>query len=311
MPCYCADSDSQKPDYMIAAAFSQCMYTAGEKASVAFGWFSIICWIIATYPQMRMAFLLKRCEAISVAFLILWFIGDLLNLISLFVINGLLTQIILGALWLIMDIILNGQYFYYQHKNKGKDFQDQDVRGITRYRVPEIIVYVIMGAAVVTSFLCYALPAASYVRVAAGLSNHDGLKDCAVTGAFERPHPRWWAGTVMAYCTIPLYCFNRVLQVIKNCRRKEVEDLSIGLFILIMSANIFQFISIIVADTSTQTLVTQIPYLFSAIFPVVMDALIVGQIIHYNRANRQKKASGHSGSVEMSAGSADPMHMPP
>ncbi len=301
MPCYCTKdstdtckSSTKMPDYIIAAAFNQCMCTNGERASVAIGWFSIICWIIATYPQMRMSFLLKRCEAISIAFLILWFIGDLLNLISLFILNVLFTQIVLGALWLVMDVILNAQYFYYQHKNKGKDLPAQNVKAITRYRASEIVIYTIIFAAVVTSFLCYAIPAGNYVRVAATLDGHDGLSLCKDTQVEEKS-VRWWVGSVMAYCTIPLYCFNRVLQVIKNCKKKEVDDLSMGLFILIMFANTFQFISLIIADTSAKALRKVAPYLFAAIFPVVMDAFILGQILYYTKKNnKQKSAEQHT-----------------
>ncbi|KAE8304596.1 Seven transmembrane protein 1 [Giardia duodenalis] len=306
MPCYCEDNGGMPPDYIIAAAFGECKYGKGEITSVVFGWFSIICWIIATYPQMRMSFLLKRCEAISIAFLILWFIGDLLNLISLIVIDGLLTQIVLGALWLAMDFILNGQYFYYQHKNKGKDLPDQDVKAITRYRVPEIVIYTVLSAAVVTSFLCYAIPAGNYVRVARTLSNHDGLGNCSAGSSVKAYDVRWWVGSVMAYCTIPLYCFNRVLQVIKNCKKKEVDDLSMGLFILIMCANIFQSISIVVADPTASGLKSQAPYLFGAVFPVVMDALILSQILYYNKKNSKQKNGGKPdatdppSSVEMS-----------
>lgn len=308
MSCYCPSKQiddgtgvSLVPNYIIAATFGQCMYTNNEIASVVIGWFSIVCWIIATYPQMRMSFLLKRCEAISVAFLILWFIGDILNLVSLIVIKGLFTQIILGSIWFVMDVILNGQYFYYHRKNKGKDLSDQGIKAITHYRVSEVTIYIIIAASVITSFLCYAIPAGNYIRVVTTLEKYNDLTSCNDISTAQYPEPRWWAGTVMAYCTIPLYCFNRVLQVVKNFKKKEMEDLSMGLFILTMLANIFQFISIIIADTSVTYLKSQAPYLFGAIFPVAMDAFILGQILYYNKKHRQQKDVKQHYNVESSA----------
>lgn len=230
MSCYCPSKQtddgtgvSLAPNYIIAAAFGQCAYAASEVASVVIGWLSIACWVVATYPQMRMSFLLKRCEAISVAFLALWFVGDILNLASLVVIKGLLTQIILGSIWLAMDIVLNWQYIYYHRRNGRRGLSDQGIEAATHCRAPEVVLYTVIAASVVAGFLCYAVPAGAYMRAVAALGRHDGLASCDDTATAQYPEPRWWAGTVMAYCTIPLYCLT-AFQAVKSVEKKEVED---------------------------------------------------------------------------------------
>jgi hypothetical protein len=44
------------------------------------GWISIACWVVVYSPQIWENYQLKSGEGLSVAFIVLWLIGDLTNL---------------------------------------------------------------------------------------------------------------------------------------------------------------------------------------------------------------------------------------
>ncbi|GMM48962.1 hypothetical protein DAPK24_055600 [Pichia kluyveri] len=77
------------------------------------GYMSISFWLFAQLPQVIKNFTDTSIEGFSLLFLICWFGGDLLNLISCLLNNAMMFQILLSSYYCIIDIILGFQYYYY------------------------------------------------------------------------------------------------------------------------------------------------------------------------------------------------------
>jgi len=82
--------------------------------SSIFGSISIACWVTVFSPQILENFRRGSAESLSVQFIIVWSLGDLFNVIG-GVLQGVLpTMIILAVYYLLADIVLLGQCFYYR-----------------------------------------------------------------------------------------------------------------------------------------------------------------------------------------------------
>ncbi|CAL6013442.1 Seven_transmembrane protein 1 [Hexamita inflata] len=145
MPCRCED-----PDYshIIAGIFDQCMSQTKEIVSFVFGWLSIVSWVVALYPQIRLNFLLRKAEALSPYFLLCWFVGDIFNTTSCFVLDQLFVQKFLGVFWLSTDVILNSSHFYFLLTKK------KYTSSATHFRVLEIFIYVVIDILMQFRYTC-------------------------------------------------------------------------------------------------------------------------------------------------------------
>lgn len=85
-----------------------------EAISGIFGSISIACWVTVFSPQILENFRRRSAASLSVQFIIVWSLGDLFNVIG-GVLQGVLpTMIILAVYYLLADIVLLGQCFYYR-----------------------------------------------------------------------------------------------------------------------------------------------------------------------------------------------------
>ena len=314
--CRCAPLPDGTPANPFAAAvFDDCVYSAHELASVVFGWISIACWFIASYPQIRLSLLLKRADCISSVLLFLWVSGDISNLSSLIILRQPLTQTIMGGLWMFLDSTLTAVTLYYKQKHRGKQLPEIDVKYMGRVRKSEIVIYTVFFAGCLASFLCYSVPVTTYIQRVPEM-----FGECIVPPELSHTSARYIIGSVLAYVTLPLYCFSGLLQVIKNCRSKNTEDLSPGFFAVIFTANAMQTISLFTFSQEQEYLLRTTPYIIAAIFPMIMDFTILIQIRYYN--NKHQKArrrvepntqeydgtgSGLTGSDISADGPADPL----
>jgi len=79
------------------------------------GWSSLGFWLMCQVPQFYKNWQNKSAAALSVIFLLEWFLGDALNLISSVLTGQLTTQIATASLFVSMDLFLCSQYFYYTY----------------------------------------------------------------------------------------------------------------------------------------------------------------------------------------------------
>ncbi|OWB74338.1 hypothetical protein B5S31_g4127 [[Candida] boidinii] len=76
---------------------------------------SLACWFVLLLPQLIEQWRLKSADGISIQFLIMWFLGDVFNLIGA-LLAGLLPQVVLLAVWFcIADTAILLSYYYYTY----------------------------------------------------------------------------------------------------------------------------------------------------------------------------------------------------
>lgn len=98
--------------------------TLREGLSGALGSISLACWIFLLLPQLIENYRNGSAEAISLAFIFVWFIGDICNLAGALWAGLVPTVIAIAVYFCIADGVLIGQCLYYQIKNKRKQGRD-------------------------------------------------------------------------------------------------------------------------------------------------------------------------------------------
>ncbi|KAJ3475705.1 hypothetical protein NLI96_g11660 [Meripilus lineatus] len=93
------------------------MVSGSESLSNILGWMSISCWIVVYSPQIIENYQLKSGEGLSVAFVLIWLVGDLCNLVGAVLAGLLPTIIILAAYYTVCDLVLLAQIYYYRWTN--------------------------------------------------------------------------------------------------------------------------------------------------------------------------------------------------
>ncbi|KAJ7125461.1 PQ loop repeat-domain-containing protein [Mycena crocata] len=86
------------------------------------GYSSIACWLGAQFPQVLTNIKLKSCEGLALPFLANWFLGDASNLLGCLLTHQLPFQTWLATYFVSMDIMLLGQYLYYQGSKPSAPF---------------------------------------------------------------------------------------------------------------------------------------------------------------------------------------------
>ncbi|KAL1968894.1 hypothetical protein VTN77DRAFT_1255 [Rasamsonia byssochlamydoides] len=99
--------------------------TAREAASGILGSISLSCWVFLLVPQLIENYRNGSAEGISMAFLLVWFIGDVTNLIG-----GVWAQLVpvviaIAVYFCIADGVLIGQCVYYNIRNARRDRRRQ------------------------------------------------------------------------------------------------------------------------------------------------------------------------------------------
>jgi uncharacterized protein with PQ loop repeat len=113
----------------------------------------------------------------------------------------------------------------------------------------------------------------------------DSVKLCNIPP--ELPGPTASIGIILAWVSSTFYFFSRVPQIITNYRLREVEGLSILLFILTISGNLFYGFGILLRFPPIDLKFYQstLPYLIGSIGTLLFDIMIVYQAIIYSKSD--------------------------
>lgn len=102
----------------ISNVLSQCIYEPIEIVSFVFGWLSILFWFLAHFPQVRVTFILKTSQGLSLPFVCLWIFADGMNLVAGIFTGQLFTSLVLYAYCTCMDILFLIQYLIFFKRTK-------------------------------------------------------------------------------------------------------------------------------------------------------------------------------------------------
>ncbi|XP_043531707.1 lysosomal amino acid transporter 1 homolog isoform X2 [Chiloscyllium plagiosum] len=118
----------------------ECTEDGRDLASVVLGLFSVLCFMMAAFPQCYSSYLKGNMDqAVSIWFLIGWLAGDSCNAIGAFLAQQLPIQIYTAIYYVLVDVIMVSLYIYYAVKNRSRP--DGTV-------INAIVVFVMFGATV-------------------------------------------------------------------------------------------------------------------------------------------------------------------
>ncbi|KAJ9607540.1 hypothetical protein H2200_007618 [Cladophialophora chaetospira] len=95
--------------------------TNREALSGIFGSISLACWIFLLVPQLVENYRNSSAEAISLAFIFVWFLGDVANLAGALWAGLVPVVVAIGVYFCIADGVLISQCLYYGLKNKRRE----------------------------------------------------------------------------------------------------------------------------------------------------------------------------------------------
>ena len=118
LPDHC---DPTTPLLKSISSYSQtCIPTPLAFISTLLGTLSIISWLFAQLPQIVTNYRLKSTSGLSAFFLIEWLLGVISNLLGAVLTNQATWQVIIGGYYCFVDIMLVGQWVWYEALNHGR-----------------------------------------------------------------------------------------------------------------------------------------------------------------------------------------------
>ncbi|PHH58898.1 hypothetical protein CDD81_4170 [Ophiocordyceps australis] len=288
---------------------------AGEILSGIFGSISMTAWICLLLPQLIANYRAKNAEALSVLFLIVWFLGDVSNFIGALLTSLAPSAIALAGYFCFLDVALIGQTLYYNSINSRPSADDSQVseasplignasvasashRGpstddepSTEPHAKTLSGHVDTPAHVSWLRNCFNLLAIYVVGLVAWyVSYKAGLWNGSVPSIPDSPDGDYKRageiiGLCLGYISATFYLCARVPQIVKNYKAKSCEGLSLLFFMLSTTGNLTYGLSLAAYSQERQYLLKAFPWLLGSLGTIVEDSIIFVQFrLYANRA---------------------------
>ena len=255
------DASSSLPDLpqcyqSLLNIFGTCYEVGNAKhiASLVFSFISILCWIIAGFPQIFQSIKAKKADDISTGFLVIWTVGDSLSLLGSLLSEGVLMfQSIMSSLYVVLSMLLMIVCIHFKRVSGGNAH---------------------------VKFICIFYPVYFCFLLALGLSGH------------YKPSINNILGLIISWGSGIIYISSRVVQITQTCKSKQVESINPYLFVLAVCANVSYVLQICLYGGDASYWQAQAPFLAGSggILPFdFFTAIYVNYLLRKQR-NRLSKA---------------------
>jgi len=318
-------SHSQPPSLnMLATLLPQSSPLATHEAlSGLLGSVSLASWVFLLLPQLVENYRSGSADGISLAFLCVWFLGDVTNLVGALRAGLVPTVIALALYFCFADLLLISQCAYYNAKNV-KQLRKTSSRDTDSAQEPLLGTRDLSNVGLPGS--CRRDSAASRRRRVSSLptvlhieeSGHVWVKNslsilgvCVVgaaswfiawkTGVWlpqpthndASPHPVALDAEILGYASAICYLGARIPQIIKNQRERSCEGLSLLFFMLSLLGNATYGAGIIFHSQEKGYILTNLPWLVGSLGTIVEDVTIFIQFRLFSR-DEPTHALGHN-----------------
>lgn len=279
--------------------------TTQEALSGVFGSISLASWIFLLVPQLAENYKQGSAEGISLAFLTVWFIGDITNLAGSLWAGLVPTVTALAIYFCFADLILISQCLYYNFKNTQKsrrrstrqDGVEQPLLGrrdssnlglpgshrrkssaASRRRRASSLPSIVEDS---SEFEMKAWMKNSLSIIGVCIVGTAGWAIAWSTGVWQPTPLNDGSDTeialgaqILGYVSAVCYLGARIPQIIKNQRDRSCEGLSLLFFMLSLLGNATYGAGILFHSTEKEYFMTNLPWLIGSLGTMVEDATI-------------------------------------
>ncbi|CAN9135615.1 unnamed protein product [Alternaria alternata] len=284
---------------MLAAVMSHhsLPLTTHEALSGVFGSISLASWIFLLVPQLIENYKSGSADGISLAFLAVWFIGDVTNLAGALWAGLVPTVIALAVYFCFADLVLISQCVYYNMKNSRRGDRKTSTQSTNSIEAP------LLGRRDSSNIglpgsAAQALPTIPDVGDGASewVKNALSIVGVCVVGAAGWaiawktgvwvPQPQHntedasdnpVGAMILGYASAVAYLGARIPQIIKNQRERSCEGLSLLFFMLSLLGNATYGAGIIFHSQEKDYILTNLPWLIGSLGTMVEDVTIFVQ----------------------------------
>ncbi|KAF8252914.1 hypothetical protein K440DRAFT_627058 [Wilcoxina mikolae CBS 423.85] len=289
--------------------------TALEALSGVAGSISLVSWIVLLLPQLIENYKNGRADALSLAFITTWFLGDMANLIGA-IWGGLLPTVIAIAIYFCFsDVILLGQTLYYNKvaenekdapRNRRSSFRtgsNDPTQPLIGRRRSSVISRHRRDSARRRDSLSAILNNDTN-RYAPLFRNIFSLLAVCAAGTLGWLFA-WWTGAwkvqyentietdmplgaqILGYASALLYLTARIPQIIRNHQKKSCKGLSLLFFCLSLMGNITYGAGILLHSREKSYVLDNLPWLVGSLGTMIEDIIIFAQFHIYSKISSE------------------------
>ena len=221
--------------------------------SIVFSILSIAFYSIVYLPQILLIYKNKSSHGISFLMLYVWTQADVLSLLAAILSQLSINVVLLGWYDIATGIfMISFCYYYYPHS------RDKPVKSSESSKTLLTILFFIVSN---ISLLVIAHTI---------ISNHTFDLSATLT-----------AGEIIGWFTTFLYLIGRFPQIYINFKSKNVEGLSILMFVYTILGNICYLLSIVTLSTEQSYIQSNLPWITTTVVSILLDIFVIFQIKYY------------------------------
>nr|UJH94605.1 Rtc2 [Starmerella bombicola] len=259
-----------------------------ETVSGMAGSVSLACWIIVFTPQIYENWRRQSSDGLSLAFVVIWLLGDLFNVFGALLQNVLPTMIVLAIYYTLADVVLLGQCLVYGDRPAVESSATSVLERVTENDP-------LLGSSLPPRHLSLRKRIQRFV-------NHHAVKQvlivltvvlCGVLGFFmgdhqspsdpEEPQPLNLWGQILGWICAALYLASRVPQLLLNYRRKSTDGVAVLFFVFTLLGNVTYCLSIFAADSSPHAILLNASWIVGALGSLFLDLAVLTQFYVYRK----------------------------
>lgn len=266
--------------------------TANEISSIT-GWMSIACWIVVYTPQIYENWVMASGEGLSVAFISLWLLGDITNLLGGIMAHVLPTMILLATYYTLCDIILLFQVFYYRRSSKQTHatyaseasplLAPSSPSSATRALPPPQPKPLLPPVLEYPLLLTFVLGAGAFAWFLSDRSDDVGIPEEPGKGGNVELE---WKSQTLGYISAVLYLGSRIPQIAHNFKTR-CAGLSLAMFFFSISGNVTYGISILSRSTEPRYVLANLSWLAGSLLTVGLDLFVIAQFAVFSYVDRR------------------------